>query len=112
VTKEDLASLYRYAEFFIYPSFYEGFGIPVVDALKLHCPVITSNTSCLPEVVPQDYRFLVDPYSIEDIQTKMEKMLAFSLIERTHIIESNYLFAQKFSWKESAKKTIAIYNSL
>ena len=112
VSKDDLASLYKYAEFFIYPSFYEGFGIPVVDSLKLNCPVITSNTSCLPEVVPENYKFLVDPYSINDIKNKMEKIISLSETERKSIIEDNLNFSKKFNWEESAKQTINIYNKL
>lgn len=112
VSKEDLASLYKYAEFFIYPSFYEGFGIPVVDALNLKCPVITSNTSCLPEVVPEGYNFLVDPYSVEDIKQKMENMIELSSSERIALIEKNLQFSKRFSWVNTARLTIDMYNSL
>jgi glycosyltransferase involved in cell wall biosynthesis len=56
---QQLISLYRNAEFFIYPSFYEGFGLPVVEAMACGCPVIASNTSSLPEIMPDD-QWLVD----------------------------------------------------
>ena len=112
ISKKELASLYKFAEFFIYPSFYEGFGIPVVDALNLCCPVITSNISCLPEVVPEGYDFLVDPYSISDIRIKMENMIKLSESEKKNLIEKNLNFAKKFAWQNTAKQTLEVYKNL
>ncbi len=81
VKKEDLISLYQNAEFLAYPCFYEGFGFPVLEAMALKCPVITSDNSVFPELVPNK-KWLVNPYNIEDIKDKMEKMIGLSKKKR------------------------------
>jgi len=112
VSREDLLSLYNHAEFFVYPSFYEGFGLPVLEAMMAKCPVIVSNVSCLPEVVIKNYQYLVDPYSIDDIRKKMEDMAMLPRSERKKLVLKNYVFSKNFSWEKCAKKTISIFKSL
>lgn len=108
---QELKSLYKNAEFFIYPSFYEGFGLPVLEAMATNCPVITSNTSSLVEIVPED-KWLVNPYSISDISEKMEEMLDLSQKYRIKLLKKNYEFAKKFTWDETAKKMIKIFEEV
>ncbi len=74
VSDDELHQLYRNATLFVYPSFYEGFGLPVVEAALCHCPVLTSNVSSLPEAGGPS-AMLVDPSSIDDIAAKMEQLL-------------------------------------
>ncbi len=77
VTDDVLQALYNRARLFVYPSFYEGFGLPVVEALLSHCPVVTSNVSSLPEA-GGPYSLLADPHDVADIADKMEKALSDS----------------------------------
>jgi len=102
-----LAELYSTAEFFIYPSLYEGFGIPPLEAMKLGCPVICSNTSSLPEVVG-NAALLVDPYSIESLQLSMEMVLS-DIDLRRRLILLGRKRSEKFSWGMCASQTLDIY---
>ncbi len=86
-----LRQLYRNATLFVYPSFYEGFGLPVVEASLCHCPVITSNLSSLPEAAGPD-ALLVDPSSIDDIAGKMELLLSDNDL-RTRNADKAYEYA-------------------
>lgn len=110
-SEEHLVSLYQNAEFFIYPSFYEGFGFPVLEAMACRCPVITSNNSSLPEITPNK-TWLINPYKPVEIANKMKKMLNLSKDKRIKLIEKNYLFCQKFTWEKTAEKYSKIFNNL
>lgn len=91
-TAAELQQLYTNAQLFIYPSFYEGFGLPIVEAMLSGCPVVTSNVSCLPEAAGPS-SLLADPTSPEDIKDKMLLALQDSTL-RTHLIESGREYAQ------------------
>jgi len=106
-----LVSLYQNAEFTLYPSFYEGFGLPVVEAMACGCPVIASNTSSLPEIMP-DAEWMVNPHDLNDIAIKMRRMLALSPEERRRIGEQNRQHAQFFTWEKAARRMIALFDSL
>jgi glycosyltransferase involved in cell wall biosynthesis len=108
---DQLINLYRSAEFFIYPSFYEGFGLPLVEAMACGCPVIASNTSSLPEIVPDD-EWLVDPYQPADMAGKMQRMLALSPDRRRELTEKNQKHVREFTWDKTARKMIEIFNGL
>ncbi|EKD93061.1 MAG: glycosyl transferase group 1, partial [uncultured bacterium] len=97
----DLAAIYNLAEIFVFPSLYEGFGIPPLEAMACGCPVIVSNNSSLPEVVGEA-GLKIDPYSISDITNAMEKILNESAL-REKLIEFGFKQARKFSWKRSAE---------
>jgi glycosyltransferase involved in cell wall biosynthesis len=107
VPKEDLVCLYQGAEVFVYPSLYEGFGLPVLEAMASGCPVVTSSVSSLPEVV-NDAGILVDPNNIDDIALGIKKALA----EREILIKKGLTQAAKFSWGKTAKETLEIYKEL
>ena len=108
---EGLRYLYRNAQMLIYPSFYEGFGLPVVEALLSGCPVVTSNLSSLPEAaVP--YSLLADPDNIQDISDKMSSILTDSAL-RTETISHGYEFAkQQFSPDVLAARLMNIYSQI
>jgi len=106
-----LVNLYRNAEFLIYPSFYEGFGFPVVEAMACGCPVIASNTSSLPELMP-DKEWLVDPCNPADMAGKMQRLLALSPDRRQAVIEKNQNHARNFNWDKAAREMIAIFAQL
>jgi glycosyltransferase involved in cell wall biosynthesis len=108
---EGLRYLYRNAQMLIYPSFYEGFGLPVVEALLSNCPVVTSNISSLPEAAGP-HSLLADPGSIQDISDKMSRILTDSKL-RSGIISRGYEFAkQQFSPDVLAAKLMNIYSQV
>ena len=105
-----LANLYANAEFFVYPSLYEGFGIPVLEAMHYGTPVITSNSSSLPEVAG-DSAVFVDPSSIESMIDAMEKV-AFDEELREMLSIKGKKREKLFSWNKCAAETLEYYNVL
>ncbi len=91
LTIKELQQLYTNAQLFIYPSFYEGFGLPVVEAMLCGCPVVTSNVSCLPEAAGP-YSLLANPSEPEDIKDKIEKALQDTSF-RNRMIEGSREYA-------------------
>jgi len=110
VSMEELAGIYKLAEIFIYPSFFEGFGIPVIEALFSETVVITSNTSCLPEAGGPDSVY-VDPENVHDIRAKIN-FLWENESERKRRAEKGLLFVQKFDDGVIAKDLMKVYESL
>jgi glycosyltransferase involved in cell wall biosynthesis len=105
-----LANLYTNANAFIYPSLYEGFGIPPLEAMRLSCPVICSNAASIPEVVGEaGYYF--DPHSSEDIVSAIESV-AFSEEARKRLIGQGLQRVTEFSWQKCAQETYDIYKNL
>ncbi|MFC4687294.1 glycosyltransferase family 4 protein [Epilithonimonas pallida] len=110
VSMEELASVYRLADIFIYPSFFEGFGIPVIEALFSETVVITSNTSCLPEAGGPDSVY-VNPDNVDDIKAKI-LFLWDNESERKRRVEKGLQFAQKFNDDVIAKDLMKVYEGL
>ncbi|MBA4336489.1 hypothetical protein C0416_01810 [bacterium] len=110
VTEEELAKIYNLATIFAYPSIYEGFGIPPLEAMKCGCPVITSNISSLPEVV-NDAAILVDPVSVEDLKNALHQLLSDPAMQE-NLKEKGFAQCDKFSWEISARKLLAIINQI
>lgn len=106
---EDLASLYSGAMMFVYPSFYEGFGLPPLEAMQCGIPVITSNTSSLPEVVG-DAGIMVDPQDADELCEAMLKIYNSSDV-RNQMSLASLEQAKKFSWERCAEQTIAAYKA-
>ncbi len=104
VNDEELKYLYKNTKLFAYVSFYEGFGLPPLEAMSFNTPCLVSNVSSLPEVVG-DYATLVNPYDIEDIATNILNCLKDKS-------EKNYtLHLEKFSWEKCAKETSLVYHT-
>lgn len=110
VDEMDHPDFYRQAEVMVYPSFYEGFGLPVLEAMACGCPVITSRASSLPEVAG-DAAFLVDPKSIKDIFEAVKAMLD-DAGRREEMISRGYERARLFTWQNSAAAHMALYREL
>ncbi len=110
VPDEDLPYLYKAATCFVYPSLYEGFGLPPLEAMACGCPVITSNLSSLPEVVGEA-AILVNPYNIDEITAALEKILTDESL-RQNLKERGFKQAQKFSWQKTALKILKILNEV
>lgn len=104
VGDEELLQLYNQAELFIYPSKYEGFGLPVIEAMACGTPVITSNVSSLPEIA-HGAALLVDPYSISEIKSGIFKCLSDHAF-RESLKSTGIERAKKFSWFEMTQKIL------
>ncbi len=110
VEDKDLPSLYKNALCFVLPSLYEGFGLPVLEAMKYGCPVLTSNVSSLPEA-GGDAAIYFDPTDAEDIASKIEKVISNPKL-RQELIEKGYNQIKKFSWEKTAKETLRVLEDL
>lgn len=108
--EEVLPFLYSRAEVVLYPSLYEGFGSPVLEAMSCGAPVITSNNSSLPEVAG-DAAILVNPYEISEIKLAIEKVLSNETL-RNDMIRKGLIQAQKFSWSKFVGELLIIFNSI
>ena len=105
-----LFGYFKTARAFVYPSLYEGFGIPPLEAMTYDCPVVCSNTSSLPEVVGEA-ALTFDPKNIEEMTAQMEKM-AFDDSLRAYYIQKGKERLSLFSWEKTAKETLHHYQSL
>jgi len=110
VTDEDLAAFYRNAVCFVLPSLYEGFGLPVLEAMRYGCPVVTSNVSSLPEAGGEAALY-VDPQDADDIKKKLELMINDKGL-RIKLIEKGYEQVKKFSWEKTARETLNTLESI
>ena len=106
VPDEDLPQLYHYAQCFLWPSLYEGFGLPVVEAMAHGAPVITSNTSSLPEAGGEAALY-VDPHNTEDIAKKLKEVLENKKL-REDMIAKGKKHVASFSWDKAARETLQI----
>jgi len=107
---EDLAALYSACSVFIYPSLYEGFGLPPLEAMACGAPVITSSDPALMETVGNAAR-LVNPNSVDDIAWAMTEMLSDERM-RQHYAALGKVQVKKFSWEQTALKTLEVYREV
>ena len=110
VAEADLPALYSAASLFAYPSLYEGFGLPLLEAMACGTPVVASNRSSLPETVGQA-GLLVDPYNVEALAAAMQQILADPSL-RQHLIQAGQAQAQKFTWSDMGEKLVALYRKI
>lgn len=110
VEEEDLPDLYRGALLFVYPSLYEGFGLPILEAMACGTPVIASNTSSMPEVAG-DAALLVDPYDPEALASAMASVLTDEAL-REAFRQKGVARVKRFSWEAVARKTLEVYQAL
>lgn len=110
IDEGDLPVFYTLAEALVFPSFYEGFGLPILEAMACGCPVITSNISSMPEVAG-DAALLVDPKNTQNILTAMEKIVSDKEL-RKKLVEKGYEQAKQFTWEKTAEETLALYKQV
>lgn len=110
VKDEYLPALYKGAKAFLFPSLYEGFGIPVLEAMTVGCPVITSNLSSLPEVAG-NAGILINPLDEEEIADSI-LILLNNEDKRKELIINGKKRAESFSWEKTAEKTIKVYEKI
>ncbi|MFP4099273.1 glycosyltransferase family 4 protein [Coleofasciculus sp.] len=107
---EHVARFYSNADVFVYPSHYEGFGLPVLEAMTLGAPVVTSNTSSLPEVAG-DAALLIDPNNPMELAEAILKVISDSQL-RQNLIQKGKARAKLYSWERTAQETLNAYKSL
>jgi glycosyltransferase involved in cell wall biosynthesis len=110
VSDLELITLYSLADVFAFPSFFEGFGIPPLEAMACGAPVITSNTSSLPEVT-DDAAIQVDPHDIHALANAISRLLEDEQL-REDLRQKGYLQAQKYTWSNAAHKMLSVYQKL
>jgi glycosyltransferase involved in cell wall biosynthesis len=107
VPEEDLPHLYSVAAAFIFPSLYEGFGLPPLEAMACGCPVVASNAASLPEVCGDAVRY-VDPYDVESIAQGIHEVLTDEVM-RQNLRAKGLERAELFSWEKAAKEHLKIF---
>ncbi|KUY84262.1 glycosyltransferase family 1 protein [Burkholderia sp. RF4-BP95] len=110
ISDEQLKALYQNAACFLYPSIYEGFGIPPLEAMRYGCPVVVGKSAALPEVCA-DAALYCDPYSQDDIAQKLRSLLDSADL-RAELKRKGSLHAQKYRWSRSAEMMKEIFESL
>lgn len=107
VPDEDLPALFSLADVFAYPSLYEGFGLPPLEAMACGAPVVASNTSCLPEVLGEAARF-VNPHDVNTIAEALHRVIIDDELRR-NMSRQSLARAAQFSWSASAQKLLSVY---
>jgi glycosyltransferase involved in cell wall biosynthesis len=110
VSSEDLLYLYNAAQLLAHPAFYEGFGLPPLEAMACGLPVIASNVASLPEVVG-DAGLLIDPHDVDELTVGMWRVLTDEELRR-EMIEKGLRQAARFSWDRAAAETLEIYRQV
>ncbi len=108
VSAKQLAVLYSEAEVFVYPSLYEGFGLPILEAFYFGTPVVTSNVAAMPEVAGNAAE-LIDPLSVESIRQGIVKVLGESHDEQKLRLQKMIIRLHLFDWKQVAEQTLQVY---
>ena len=106
----NLARVYKQATAFVYPSTYEGFGLPPIEAMTLKCPVISSHSSCMPEIIGEAAEYF-DPEQTDSIASAIENVV-FSESRTCELIAKGEQRAQLFTWDRCAENTLSVYRSL
>jgi len=110
ISQDDLTSIYNLATVYCQPSFEEGFGLPVIDAMACACPVAVSQTSALIELTKAN-AFLFDPNSVKSIKKTLTEAMT-NKNKQKQFSQKGMVRAGQYSWQKTAQKTIQIYQSL
>lgn len=104
---KELSELYTRASLFVFPSLYEGFGIPILEAYACHCPIAISNTSCFPEIAG-DAAIYFDPYSVKDIANTIEAII-YNPQKANELIQKGIKRLELYSWEKTVVETEETY---
>lgn len=110
VSTDELIQYYARADVFVFPSFHEGFGMPILEAMACGCPVVTSNCYAMPEVAG-DAALLVDPHDSEQIADAIERLLTDEQL-RGSLIDKGRRRAQWFTWDRAGDQVVAVYQRI
>lgn len=112
VNDQELGILYSQALAFIFPSLYEGFGMPILEAYAYHCPVILNNSSCFPEIAGEAAIYFSMEEDKSDLFEKMMQIINYTTEERNTLIQKEINQLSLYSWKKSAEKLFKVYASI
>lgn len=110
LSEEEIVQNYNAVDLLVYPSWHEGFGFPVIEAMACGCPVVCSNVSCLPEVVGEA-AVMVSPDDISGMAKAIGRVLESEQL-RIELIQKGLRQVRKFSWEDTARETIDVYNEI
>jgi len=110
VAEADKTALYSLAELFVFPSFYEGFGFPPLEAAACGTPVITSNVAALPEIAG-GFALLIDPHNVAGLSEAINEVLNDKNLQQ-NMRERGLNHAQKFSWEKCAREVVKVFENL
>ena len=108
VPKEDLVAVYSGSRVFVYPSLYEGFGLPILEAMACGVPIVTSNSSSMAEIA-KDVAILVDPRNETQLEKAIKMVMNLTLDDYQKMVRASLNCARKFTWTKTAKETLKIY---
>ncbi len=109
--EDELIALYQSAKLYVYPSLYEGFGLPPLEAMRCGTPVVASKNSCIPEVCGEENALYFDPYDPEDMANVMRRVWLDEELQK-ELHEKGLKHSRKFVWEKMAEKTFKIYEEL
>lgn len=107
ISEKELDDLYKSTNLFVFPSLYEGFGLPPLEAMKRGLPVVASDATCVPEVLG-DAALYFNPLDIDDMAEKIKKVLADNNL-RELLIQKGFEQIKKYGWPKMTQETIEIY---
>jgi glycosyltransferase involved in cell wall biosynthesis len=110
VDLDDLVALYNLAHAFVFPSLYEGFGIPLLEAMACGCPILSSTAGAIPEIA-EDAAVLVDPYDVDAIANGIVK-IATDAKCRSSLQQRGFRRVEQFSWAKCARETLGVLESV
>jgi len=110
VSQEELVQLYNLATVFVMSSLYEGFGLPILEAMACGCPVITSKEGSIPEVAGNS-AFYVDAYDMGSVASGIRKVFDDQKLQE-ELSKKGLERVKSFSWKEVARETLSVYESI
>jgi glycosyltransferase involved in cell wall biosynthesis len=110
ISEQELDNLYKNASLFAFPSLYEGFGLPPLEAMKRGVPVVSSSLTCMPEILG-DATLYFNPLNIDDMAEKIKNALVNRGL-REELIKKGFEQIKKYSWQQMAKETENIYKEI
>jgi glycosyltransferase involved in cell wall biosynthesis len=109
-SENELQDLYSKALLFVFPSLYEGFGFPILEAFSSGCPAVLSNTSCFTEIA-ENAAIFFDPYSVDDMREKIEKVILDHSLQSL-LIKKGFEQVKQFTWEKTVNQTYQLYSKL
>lgn len=111
VSEKELVELYNGAAIFVFPSLYEGFGLPPLEAMACGTPVVVSNSACMPEVCGRGNALFFDPLKVSEMADQVERLYRDSDLQ-AELVTKGYLRAAEFSWQRTAKETFKLLKNV
>lgn len=110
VPDEDLQTLFKHAALYVFPSKYEGFGLPPLEAMSYGCPVVSSNATCLPEIM-ENAAIYFNPHDEKKIVSVIQEILSDQFL-RSELVKKGYEQIKKYNWENAAHQTVTVYQGV